>query len=111
MSAADRRPSHRWPFCACHTEDDLGDPVEGVCAEFNPDAVAAASLGQVYRARLRDDREVTGSCRDGARLGSPLSLRGDRLSSRFGTRIVLGPEHLEVELDDRTDFRDWVRHK
>jgi predicted unusual protein kinase regulating ubiquinone biosynthesis (AarF/ABC1/UbiB family) len=26
-------------------EDDLGDPVERVFAEFNPDAVAAASIG------------------------------------------------------------------
>jgi predicted unusual protein kinase regulating ubiquinone biosynthesis (AarF/ABC1/UbiB family) len=39
-------------------EQDLGDPVEDLFAEFNPDAVAAASIGQVYRARLHDGREV-----------------------------------------------------
>ena len=39
-------------------EDDLGDPIDDVFAEFNPDAVAAASIGQVYRARLHSGREV-----------------------------------------------------
>jgi predicted unusual protein kinase regulating ubiquinone biosynthesis (AarF/ABC1/UbiB family) len=39
-------------------EQDLGEPVEDLFAEFNRDAVAAASIGQVYRARLHDGREV-----------------------------------------------------
>jgi predicted unusual protein kinase regulating ubiquinone biosynthesis (AarF/ABC1/UbiB family) len=39
-------------------EEDLGDRVEDLFAEFDPDAVAAASIGQVYRARLHDGREV-----------------------------------------------------
>jgi predicted unusual protein kinase regulating ubiquinone biosynthesis (AarF/ABC1/UbiB family) len=39
-------------------EQDLGEPVEDMFAEFNPDAVAAASIGQVYRARLHDGRQV-----------------------------------------------------
>jgi predicted unusual protein kinase regulating ubiquinone biosynthesis (AarF/ABC1/UbiB family) len=39
-------------------EEDLGDSVEDVFAEFDPDAAAAASIGQVYRARLHDGREV-----------------------------------------------------
>jgi predicted unusual protein kinase regulating ubiquinone biosynthesis (AarF/ABC1/UbiB family) len=36
-------------------EDDLGEPLEDVFDEFEEDAVAAASIGQVYRARLRED--------------------------------------------------------
>jgi predicted unusual protein kinase regulating ubiquinone biosynthesis (AarF/ABC1/UbiB family) len=39
-------------------EDDLGEKLADVFAEFGKDAVAAASIGQVYRARLHDGREV-----------------------------------------------------
>jgi predicted unusual protein kinase regulating ubiquinone biosynthesis (AarF/ABC1/UbiB family) len=39
-------------------EDDLGEPLESAFAEFGEEAVAAASIGQVYRARLDDGREV-----------------------------------------------------
>ena len=39
-------------------EEDLDEPVQEAFAEFDPDAVAAASIGQVYRARLHDGRPV-----------------------------------------------------
>ena len=39
-------------------EEDLGEPLDEAFAEFDPEAVAAASIGQVYRARLHDGREV-----------------------------------------------------
>jgi predicted unusual protein kinase regulating ubiquinone biosynthesis (AarF/ABC1/UbiB family) len=39
-------------------EGDLGERLDDVFAEFNQEAVAAASIGQVYRARLADGREV-----------------------------------------------------
>jgi predicted unusual protein kinase regulating ubiquinone biosynthesis (AarF/ABC1/UbiB family) len=39
-------------------QDDLGDRVANLFAEFDSEAVAAASIGQVYRARLDDGREV-----------------------------------------------------
>jgi predicted unusual protein kinase regulating ubiquinone biosynthesis (AarF/ABC1/UbiB family) len=39
-------------------EQDLGEPISSLFAEFDPDAVAAASIGQVYRARLHDGRVV-----------------------------------------------------
>jgi len=39
-------------------EDGLGEPLDEVFAEFDDQAVAAASIGQVYRARLHDGREV-----------------------------------------------------
>jgi ABC1 atypical kinase-like domain len=35
-------------------EQDLGEPLEHVFADFDEHAVAAASIGQVYRARLAD---------------------------------------------------------
>ncbi|WP_433607009.1 ABC1 kinase family protein [Prescottella agglutinans] len=39
-------------------EADYGRPLSEVFAEFDPEAVAAASIGQVYRARLHDGRDV-----------------------------------------------------
>jgi len=39
-------------------EQELDDPVSEVFSEFNEEPVAAASIGQVYRARLHDGREV-----------------------------------------------------
>jgi len=39
-------------------EQELGERLDGVFAEFDPEPIAAASIGQVYRARLHDEREV-----------------------------------------------------
>ncbi|MEU4340309.1 AarF/ABC1/UbiB kinase family protein [Nocardia sp. NPDC023852] len=39
-------------------EEDLGRPLEAVFTEFESEPVAAASIGQVYRARLHDGRQV-----------------------------------------------------
>src|SRR4051812_35832049 len=39
-------------------ETDLEEPLEDVFAEFEEEALGAASIGQVYRARLHDGRRV-----------------------------------------------------
>ena len=39
-------------------EDELEEPLGEIFAEFDEDAVAAASIGQVYRATLHDGRDV-----------------------------------------------------
>lgn len=39
-------------------EEDYGRPLDAVFAEFEPEAIAAASIGQVYLARLHDGRQV-----------------------------------------------------
>jgi predicted unusual protein kinase regulating ubiquinone biosynthesis (AarF/ABC1/UbiB family) len=39
-------------------EHELGDRIANLFADFDPEAAAAASIGQVYRARLRDGRAV-----------------------------------------------------
>jgi predicted unusual protein kinase regulating ubiquinone biosynthesis (AarF/ABC1/UbiB family) len=39
-------------------EEELSASLEALYAEFSPEPLAAASLGQVHRARLRDGREV-----------------------------------------------------
>src|SRR3954454_8511959 len=39
-------------------ESDYGEPLDEVFAEFEEEPLAAASIGQVYRARLHDGRDV-----------------------------------------------------
>jgi predicted unusual protein kinase regulating ubiquinone biosynthesis (AarF/ABC1/UbiB family) len=39
-------------------EAELGEPLEEVFADFDKEPIAAASIGQVYRAKLHDGREV-----------------------------------------------------
>ncbi len=39
-------------------EGEYGEPLARTFAEFEPEPVAAASIGQVYRARLHDGRDV-----------------------------------------------------
>lgn len=54
----DRVPPRSWRTIAEALDAAYGRPVESVFAELSKDAVAAASLGQVHKARLHDGREV-----------------------------------------------------
>ncbi len=42
-------------------EEDLEEPIKSVFAEFDEEPIAAASIGQVYRARLKDDPQSRGA--------------------------------------------------
>ncbi|MFC9897089.1 ABC1 kinase family protein [Nocardia sp. NPDC127579] len=53
----DRAPVLEFPAMRAVIEADLG-PMTRVFADFDPEPIAAASIGQVYRATLRDGREV-----------------------------------------------------
>ena len=54
----DRAPQAPFKDMRKVIEQDLGDRLGNLFAEFEPDSAAAASIGQVYRARLHDGREV-----------------------------------------------------
>jgi predicted unusual protein kinase regulating ubiquinone biosynthesis (AarF/ABC1/UbiB family) len=55
-----REAAPRVPFARMRDviEKDLGERLGDVFADFDEEAVAAASIGQVYRARLHDGRDV-----------------------------------------------------
>ncbi|MBF6061957.1 AarF/ABC1/UbiB kinase family protein [Nocardia terpenica] len=54
----DSAPPMAWDRMRTHLERELGAELGSVFAEFEPEPVAAASIGQVYRARLADGRRV-----------------------------------------------------
>ena len=54
----DRAPQASFKDMSKVIERDLGDRIPNLFAEFDPNAAAAASIGQVYRARLHDGQEV-----------------------------------------------------
>jgi predicted unusual protein kinase regulating ubiquinone biosynthesis (AarF/ABC1/UbiB family) len=51
-------PPMGWKEMAAVIETDLGAPPDAIFAAIDPEPIAAASIGQVYRARARDGREV-----------------------------------------------------
>jgi predicted unusual protein kinase regulating ubiquinone biosynthesis (AarF/ABC1/UbiB family) len=54
----DAAPKVRFADMRKVIEAELEDPLEEIFAVFDPDPIAAASIGQVYRAELHDGREV-----------------------------------------------------
>ncbi len=54
----DQVPPRSWQSMRPHIEQQLRAPIEEIFAEFDTEPVAAASLAQVYKARLKDGRQV-----------------------------------------------------
>jgi ubiquinone biosynthesis protein len=86
-------------------EEDLGVPVEKLFAAFDPVQLGSASIGQVYRARLRTGEAVAVKVqRPGARgrVEADLALMRDLaalLDARFGDRILIDVPGLVAEFE------------
>ncbi|MFW0783090.1 AarF/ABC1/UbiB kinase family protein [Gordonia sp. CPCC 206044] len=107
-------------------EDDLGAPTDDLFAEFSADPLAAASIGQVHRARLHDGRRVAvkiqypgvaQAIRDDLRntellatflkLGMSLTSRSMPTDQRGAAAEVA--ERIAEELDYRREARNIAR--
>src|SRR5918996_1838516 len=92
-------------------EDDLGERLGEVFAEFQDDAVAAASIGQVYRARLQDGRDVAVKVQyPGVGQAVRADLQNLGLIMRVAKRVAPGmdskamTEEIRERLSDELDY-------
>ena len=92
------------PFSAIRAvvEEDLEAPLGDVFAEIGERAVAAASIGQVHRARLKDGREVAVKVQyPGIAEAIHADLRNLRLGLRLLTTIAPGIDSGDIATEIR----------
>ncbi len=85
-------------------EEELEDPLKDVFAEFDEEPVAAASIGQVYRARLHDGREVAVKVQyPGVAAAVRSDMQNLGLILRLAKRIAPGldPQSIGREISER----------
>lgn len=76
----DQVPPDPWDSVATVLEEELGGPIGDIFEEFETEPMAAASLGQVYRARLNGERVAVKVLRPGVEEVVALDLE---ISFRF----------------------------
>src|ERR1700747_300526 len=87
-------------------EEELDEPLKEVFAEFDEEPVAAASIGQVYRARLQDGREVAVKVQyPGVAAAVRADMQNLGLILRLAKRIAPGmdPKAIGEEIRDRIE--------
>ena len=88
-------------------EDELDEPLKDVFEDFDEEPIAAASIGQVYRARLRDDgREVAVKVQyPGVAAAVRADMQNLGLILRLLKRIAPGidPQAIGQEIRDRIE--------
>jgi predicted unusual protein kinase regulating ubiquinone biosynthesis (AarF/ABC1/UbiB family) len=87
-------------------EEDLGERLRDVFDEFDEEPIAAASIGQVYRARLTDGREVAVKVQyPGVAAAVRADMQNLGLILRLAKRIAPGmdPKAIGQEIRDRIE--------
>jgi predicted unusual protein kinase regulating ubiquinone biosynthesis (AarF/ABC1/UbiB family) len=110
-SLQDRAPKVPWRHMAAQIERGIGGRLDDVFAEFDREPVAAASIGQVYRARLGDGRDVAVKVQYP---GIASAVRSDIKNLRMFARHYRGHPFIRVP-DVRTELcsetvlvTDWL---
>jgi predicted unusual protein kinase regulating ubiquinone biosynthesis (AarF/ABC1/UbiB family) len=93
-------------------EDDLGESIDNVFTEFDERPVAAASIGQVFRARTKDGRAVAVKVQyPGIATAVRADLKNLALFLRFSKRYRPGldtaqlAEEVRTRIEEELDYR------
>ena len=87
-------------------EEELDDPLDEIFEELEPKPIAAASIGQVYRARLRDGRQVAVKVQyPGVAAAVRADMQNLGMILRLAKRIAPGmdPKAIGEEIRDRIE--------
>jgi predicted unusual protein kinase regulating ubiquinone biosynthesis (AarF/ABC1/UbiB family) len=118
----DNAPSVPWPRLEKLMTSEWGEPVSRVLADIEPDAMAAASIGQVHRARTREGVDVAVKVQyPGIAEAVDADLRNLKLLMPLLARIAPGldtkalaeelreriTEELDYELEAQSHRRVW----
>jgi predicted unusual protein kinase regulating ubiquinone biosynthesis (AarF/ABC1/UbiB family) len=93
-------------------EDELGEPLKEVFDEFEQEPIAAASIGQVYRARLTDGREVAVKVQyPGVAAAVRADMQNLGLILRLAKRIAPGMDPKAIGEEIRSRIQDELDYE